>query len=125
MNASIRQVHVPELTRHEILKVPRLHDDKVEFVSVDFDLRVAPALSFAAALPDLDLERAWIRQSELPLRPVVRIDPIAEAILIRRWFVAQHDAVGCGVPRKEGEATGRILRDGSAFGCRPKRHGLE
>src|SRR5438034_2408573 len=87
------QIHLPEVARREILKVSGFLDDKVKFLAADFDLGVASALSFPAALPDLDLERAGLRDRELPFRPIARVYPVAETVLIRQGFVAQHDAV--------------------------------
>ena len=93
-----------------------------DLIWTDFDPRVAAALSFPAALPDLDLEGARLRNGEFPLRPIVRIDPIAEAIFIRRGFVAHHDAMRCGVVREQRDGARVLLRDRLAFGCWPERH---
>src|SRR3989441_8527068 len=125
MRSRFQQILSSEPAQNEILKVAGLLDDEPKFPAADFELRVATALSFAATLPDLDLECGRFCNIEFPFRPIVRIDPIAEAVFIRRGFVAQHNAVRCDVAREEREGTRLLLCDWLAFGCGPQRHGLE
>src|SRR6185503_7593204 len=95
-----QQIHKPRPAGHEILKVAGLLDDEPKLLTADLDFRVASALSLAATQPGFDFESSRFRNGELPFRPIVRIDPITEAVLVRSRFVAQHDAVRCGVARE-------------------------
>src|SRR5262245_7233948 len=119
------QIRLPEPARHKILKMAGFLDGEGKSLAADFDLSVAAALSLAATLPELDLEGARLGNGEFPLRPVVRIDPVTEAVFVRGGFVTQHHAMGCGVASEQGEGARGLLRDRLAFGCRPKRHSLE
>ena len=103
--ASVEMAGLEAPSHHEHAPLARLLDGELKFPAADFDLRVASALAFAATLPGLDLEVARFRNGELPFRPIVRIDPIAEAVFVRRGFVAQHHAVRCGVAGQEREGT--------------------
>ena len=76
-------------------------DDEGELLAADLNFGVAAPLPFAAALPELNIERARLRHAELPLSPVVRVHPVAETVFVRRGFVAHHDTVRCRVTRQQ------------------------
>src|SRR5207249_5671012 len=102
-----------------------LLDAEREPLSADLDGYVAATLPFAAALRDLDLERGGPPDRELPLRPIVRIDPVPEAILVGGRLEAHHDAVGGRVARRECDGARSIQCNRLSFWSRLQRDGLE
>ena len=115
MLAGGRQRHPPEPARDEVLEMARLLDDEREPLATDLDRDVAAAVPVAAALPDLDLERARLRDGELPVGPVGGVHPVAEAILVRRRLIAHHHAVRGRLAGAQQNFAGGLLNDWLTF----------
>src|SRR5216117_856585 len=113
-------MHAAEAARDEVLEMAGVLHDKTQPLLAHGYRYFTTAVAFAAALPDLDLERSRARDGKFPLRPIVRVSPEAEAVFVRSRFVTHHRAVRDGVSSGQRDVAGRLLNNRLTFRRRPQ-----